>query len=253
MFGSGSDSDIAKDPRHGQEYILPVAQPQFRRIYTLGLFPDNWERVHYPERVKAVGDFTAAGFDPITWKPNYPNPAFLAMTPLDAYWGAKRVMAFTNEDIRAIVEEGQFHDPDTVDYITRVLEQRRDAIGRAWFGEVSPLEQFRIADGRLSFDDLAVQRGFASANRYKFTWFAWLNDQLQEEEVHEVDLSPSESSALPNILSSLAVGSYIGCKIVAERGDRRLVTVYFRYEGANWKLVGISRTTADGVLYSARA
>ena len=43
------------------------------------------------------------------------------MTPLDAYWEAKRVMAFRDEQIRAIVEEGQFQDPRVVDYITKVL------------------------------------------------------------------------------------------------------------------------------------
>jgi hypothetical protein len=27
--------------------------------------------------------FTTAAFDPVAWKPNYPNPAFVEMTPLD--------------------------------------------------------------------------------------------------------------------------------------------------------------------------
>jgi len=238
----GSDSDIPKDPRHGQEYILPVTRAQLQRIPTLGFAADNWEKVHYPRAMKAVGDFTAVGFDSLTWKPNYPNPAFLAMTPLDAYWGAKRVMAFTNEDIRAIIEEGQFHDPESVDYITRVLELRRDAIGRAWFGQVLPLEQFRIADEHLAFDNLAVQHGFAQPGRYKFTWFLWNNDAQREE-----DFATSEGSALPYTLTSVSVGSYIGCRIVGEHDDGRSVTVYFHNEGDNWKLVGISRTTAEGI------
>jgi hypothetical protein len=29
---------------------------------------------------------------PLTWKPDYPNPALLKMTLQDAYWGAKRVI-----------------------------------------------------------------------------------------------------------------------------------------------------------------
>jgi hypothetical protein len=98
---------------------------------TLGLRPSDWETVHYPQQMKAVGDFTAAVFDPLAWKPNYPNPAFVEMTPLDGYWGAKRVMAFRDEQIRAIVEEGRFQDPKVVNYLTKVLESRRDAIGRA--------------------------------------------------------------------------------------------------------------------------
>lgn len=249
----GSDSDIAKDPRHGQEYIIvPVT---WSRMYTLGLRPPDWETVHYPHELKAVGNFTAVAFDPLTWKPNYPNPAFIEMTPLDAYWGAKRVMAFRNEQIRAIVEEGQFQDPRVVDYMTKVLESRRDAIGRAWFSQVLPLEKFRIADDHLAFDDLAVQYGFASASRYRLTWFRWFNDGQRKQ-----DAGSGESSALPNSLKPLDAGSYIGCRIVREPGDQRTVTVYFLHEKDGWKLVGISRNAhesqkqpeAEGHLASAR-
>jgi hypothetical protein len=233
----GSDSDIAKDPRHGQEYIvLPVT---WKRMYTLGLSAPGWETVHYPHEMKAVGNFTADAFDPLTWKANYPNPAFVQMTPLDAYWGAKHVMAFRNEQIRAIVEEGRFQDPRVVDYITKVLESRRDAIGRAWFHQVLPLEGFRIADDRLTFDDLAVRYGFSSPSHYQLNWFVWHNEAKQKE-----DVSTSEPSVLPDTFKSLAAGSYIGCRIALDHADKRSVTIYFRHEGDNWKLVGISRTTA---------
>jgi hypothetical protein len=232
----GSDSDIAKDPRHGQEYIiLPIA---WSRMYTLGLSAPDWETVHYPHDMPAVGNFTAAAFDPLTWKANYPNPAFVQMTSLDGYWEAKHVMAFRDEQIRAIVEEGQFQDPKVVNYITRVLESRRDSIGRAWFRQVLPLEGFRIVDDHLAFDDLAVQYGFSSPSRYQLSWFVWHNDAQQKE-----DGSTPENSLLPDAFKSLAVGSYIGCKIAPEHADKRSVTVYFRHEGDNWKLVGISRAT----------
>jgi hypothetical protein len=231
----GSDSDIAKDPRHGQEYIiLPVT---WSRMYTFGLSAPDWETVHYPREMKAVGNFTATGFDPLTWKANYPNPAFIEMTLLDGYWGAKRVMAFRNEQIRAILDEGRFQDPKVVDYMTKVLESRRDAIGRAWFSHVLPLEDFRISDSRLVFDDLAVQYGFSPTRQYRFDWFRWLNEAQRKE-----DVPASDNSALPNTLKSVAVGSYIGCRITLDRAAEPAVTVYFRDEGNNWKLVGISRT-----------
>jgi hypothetical protein len=233
----GSDSDIAKDPRHGQEYIiLPM---KWSRMYALGLHPADWETVHYPKEMPAVGNFTATAFDPVTWKANYPNPAFVQMTPLDAYWEAKRVMAFRDEQIRAIIEEGQFHDPKVVDYITKVLESRRDAIGRAWFKPVLPLEGFRIADDRLAFDDLGVKYGFSSPGHYQLNWFIWHNDAERKE-----DVSTPENSALPDTFKSLAAGSYIGCRIALDHADKRSVTIYFRHEGDNWKLVGITRTTA---------
>jgi hypothetical protein len=232
----GSDSDIEKDPRHGQEYIvLPMT---LSRTYTLGLHPADWETVHYPHELKAVGNFTADAFDPFTWKANYPNPAFVQMTPLDAYWGAKHVMAFRDEQIRAIVEEGKFSDPRVVDYITKTLESRRDAIGRAWFQQVLPLEGFRIENDRLVFDDLAVQYGFSTTRHYQLSWFVWHNDTQKKE-----DVSGSEGSALSGTFQSLAAGSYIGCRIALDHADKRSVTIYFRHEGDIWKLVGISRTT----------
>jgi hypothetical protein len=237
----GSDSDIEKDPRHGQEYIvLPVT---WSRAYTLGLHPADWETVHYPHEMKAVGNFTAVDFDPLTWKANYPNPAFVQMTPLDAYWGAKRVMAFRNEQIRAIVEEGRFQDPKVVDYLTQVLESRRDAIGHAWFSQVLPLETFRIVDDHLVFDDLAAQYGFSSPGvsspaQYQFNWFVWHNDAQKKE-----DVPGSQNSVLPDSIKSVSDGSYIGCRITPAHPDKRSVTIYFRHEGDNWKLIAISRTT----------
>jgi hypothetical protein len=83
----GSDSDIAKDPRHGQEFWLPTSREQTHRALTLGFVPTAWETAKYPHHLPAAGNFTATGFDPLTWKPNYPNSAFLEMTPQDAYWG----------------------------------------------------------------------------------------------------------------------------------------------------------------------
>jgi hypothetical protein len=167
-------------------------------MYRLGLFAPDWETVHYPKEMKAVGNFTAAAFDPLAWKANCPDPAFVQMTPLDGYWGAKRVMSFRDDRICAIVEEGRFQDPKAVDYITRALESRRDAIGRAWFRQVLPLEGFRIVDGRLTLDDLAVQYGFSSPSRYHLSWFVWHN------EVQKKKTPPRRKTLCCQIRSSLS-------------------------------------------------
>lgn len=55
------------------------------------------------------------------------------------------------------------------------------------------------------------------------------------------DVSTSGNSELPNPFKSLAVGSYIGCRIALEHADKRSVTIYFRHESDKWKLVGIWR------------
>ena len=53
----GSDSDIAKDPRHGQEFWLPTSREQTNRALTLGFVPTSWEAVKYPHHLPAVGNF----------------------------------------------------------------------------------------------------------------------------------------------------------------------------------------------------
>ena len=50
----------------------------------------------------------------------------------DAFWAARRVMAFTDDQIRAIVKTGQFTDAAAEQHLADVLIKRRDAIGRAY-------------------------------------------------------------------------------------------------------------------------
>ena len=114
----------------------------------------------------AIGRFESKAFQPEAWIPNYPNPAFDQRTPEDEYWAAKIVMAFSDDDIRAIVETAKYSDPAAADYMVNTLKERRDKIGRAFFGKVLPLEDFRITNGTLEFRDLAVVHGLV------FTWFA---------------------------------------------------------------------------------
>jgi hypothetical protein len=232
----GSDSDIAKDPRHGAEYFLPATHEQWQRAYTLGLKPAAWETVHYPHKLKSIGNFTSEAFNPLLWKPNYPNQAFLAITPEDGYWGAKRVMAFTSENIRSLVEEAQFTNPAATDYMAKVLEARREAIGRAWFARVLPLEQFAIADGRIGYKDLNVVYGLGSAQTYTHEWFNWDNERQQEQVV-----TTTTGDSLPDGLK----GPYIGCRLSYAAKDERSTTAYFHREGESWKLVGIKRTARN--------
>ena len=234
----GSDSDIAKDPRHGQEFWLPTSREQTNRALTLGFVPASWETVKYPHHLPAVGNFTATAFDPLTWKPNYPNPAFLEMTPQDAYWGAKRVMFFSNEDIHAIVEEGQFSNPAVTDYITKVLIARRDLIGKAWFSRVAPLEDFAVVEGRLHYADLGQKYGVIPAADYSYSWFSF--DDKSGKKIAAADGS---TNAVPSTLAPLVDGNFIGCTLTDAKEPRRSVTVIFRKQDNQWTPLGIERTS----------
>src|SRR5581483_7879746 len=138
-------------------------------MLTFGLDVPRWERAKYPG-FKGVGRFDSWSFDPLSWKPNYPNPAFLLMDSADAFWAAKQVAAFTDAEIRALVETGEYSDPRAAEWIARSLIERRDKIAGAWFSTVLPVDKFRILDGKLVFDDLDAARDIGKRCEYEVRW-----------------------------------------------------------------------------------
>jgi hypothetical protein len=160
------------------------------------------------------------------------------MTPQDAYWGAKRVMSFSNEDIRAIVEQGRFSNPAAADYITKVLVARRDLIGKAWFSRVAPLEDFAIADGRLRYTDLGQKYGLLSASVYSYSWFSFDNQSSRK-----TPTADGSSATVPVALASSSEGSFVGCTLTDTKEPHRTVTLVFKRNGDQWRLVGIDRTS----------
>lgn len=223
-FGSilGSDSDMPKDARFGHGYILPTGHEALKKMGQLGLAPEPWETAHYPKQ-PAIGRLDSATFDPLTWVPNYPNPAFLQMQPGDAYWAAKRVMAFSDADIRAIVETGRYSDPSVVDYLTRVLAARRDRIGQAYLTKVLALEHFSVEGGELKFDDLAVKFGFAPSRRYHVVWFNFDN---------------ATGELAPVAGWKDATSQIVAARVTAAGDESKSVTVYLRRGG---EVAGIER------------
>ena len=147
----GSDSDRAKDARFGHEYIFPEPAKALKAIAGLGLYSPAWERVKYPT-AKAVGRFEPEFFDPEKWKSNYPNPAFLSRQPDDEYWAAKQVMAFTDEDIRAIVETGQYSDPKAAEYVAGKME----TFGLEAAGTDGYLQQVKFETRQLIDDQSSI-------------------------------------------------------------------------------------------------
>ncbi len=96
-FGStlGSGTVFAQKPRAGNEYLWEPG-PTFKSLFSLGLWVRPWIRVDYPD-YPSIGNFEADFFQPEKWKPEYPNPAFDNMTDEDAFWAAKIVMAFSDD------------------------------------------------------------------------------------------------------------------------------------------------------------
>ncbi|MBI1940606.1 MAG: hypothetical protein HYS33_03760 [Acidobacteria bacterium] len=233
-FGStlGSASDGPNSPHSGQ-YLFAWG-PAAGQFLSLGLYVPRWARARYP-KFPAVGRFEYATFDPETWVPEYRNPAFANRLPDDAFWAAKQVMAFTDEEIRALVKTGQYSDQRAEDWLVRCLIERRNKIGRAFFTKVLPLDRFAVRDGKLAFQDLAVRHGLIASRQYTVQWSRFNNDTEQKTSL------PGETTlALPGELRSASAGEYFAADITS--GDpKKTVTVYLRRKPDRVEVVGIDR------------
>jgi hypothetical protein len=230
-FGAilGSDSDMPKNPRFGHEFIIPPGHTVGTAIVAFGLDVKPWETARFPH-IPAVGNIEAATFVPEQWHSNYPNPAFLSAQPGDRFWAAKQIMAFTEQDIRALVETGQFSDPQAVDYLTRVLVERRDKIGRAYLSKGLALDGFKVQNGRLQFEDLAAKYGVAARRARQIAWSRYDNETGRSQ-----PLTGASDFTLPRART----GEYYRASI-SSGGDR--IDLYVRAAASGFEVVGIQRS-----------
>jgi hypothetical protein len=163
------DRHIARD---GVEHSLDLNMMK-RRLFSFGLYRAYWQKNPTPETPPALGYYSLDNYDPGDWRPNLPNAAFGSATPADAYWGAKLVMSFTDQQLAGAVDAAQYSDPANARQLLEVLRQRRDATGRYWFAQVSPIENVAIEDGVLTFDDNWIDTfGGTGEYRWEFDWDA---------------------------------------------------------------------------------
>jgi hypothetical protein len=157
-------------PLKGHVYTLVDFKDIFLNIFTLGLYVHPWERTEYPS-IRGIGSLEADTYNPGSWKPSNPSPALMNSTNLDGYWGAKIVMSFTDQHIKAIVKEAKFSDPRAEEYMIQTLIQRRDKTGRHWYNKANPLDRFRFAERNvLRFDDMAVIGRLEKTEDTKYKW-----------------------------------------------------------------------------------
>lgn len=233
-FGSalGSDAIAPKDPRLGHEYFIDF-RPGLRNLLGFGFYVPKYARVDF-HTVPAVGKFEAEAFEPDKWKPNYPNAAFICRLPGDEYWGTRKLLAFTDQDIRNVVRTARYSDPQAEDQMARILIERRNKIGQAFLKKVLPLENVRIANEQIEFEDLAAVLGYREPTPCTITWHSFDNSagKLQESAVAEGRALPAEIAALPS-------GSYAAA-IIRSNTLNQSVTVYFR-RTESWEPVGLER------------
>ncbi len=247
-FGStmGSGSTVAQVPRAGNEYIVEW-KPAIRTALTLGLWVRPWVKVNYPEVAPSVGRFESVFFDPVLWRPEYPNPAFDNLRTDDAFWAADLIARFSDETIRAIVAKARYSDARASAYIADTLIERRDKIVRAWLTAVNPvLEPVLTSGGALTFRNAAVDRGVASApTGYRLTWSRFDNATGNRVGAAMEDRITESKALAPSAIRAGGPGDLVSLEIRADHPGfpawREPVRAYFRRTVTGWQTVGLDR------------
>src|SRR5262245_61175729 len=225
-----------------------------KRLASFGFALSPWQTVHYTE-APAIGKFEGERFDPRTWRPQTPTTAYMELRDDDAFWAARRVGAFTDEMIRAIVHTGAFSDATAEKALADIVIQRRDKILRTYLPAVIPIVSPRLdASGRLTFDNAAVVAGVAQAPAtYRASWFEFDNATGNTRPLSATSSTTTTIEA-PSGLPT-AVGRFVAVDIAAEATEyqtwRRPVRAYFRRDVNEWKLVGLERIPDDRPSQSA--
>jgi hypothetical protein len=137
----------------------------FASLATVGLVPHRWEdarwqrrRAELVEQYPELGGFSGEHFELRKWSPIIDVPPFVRQTARDRYWGAKRVAAFSAEELRGAIAAARYR-PAAAEYLFEALWQRRERIARDAFSAVSPLDHFHRSPAELCFTDWWVRAG----------------------------------------------------------------------------------------------
>ena len=215
--------------------------PSRKRLFTLGFGLSPWQTVDYVE-YPSIGKFEGKVFDPRTWRPQTPTTAYMELRDDDAFWAARRIAAFTDDMIRAVVHTGQFSNPDAEKHLADVLIQRREKIKRIYLTEVNPIVNPRLDAQGLTFENAAVAGGVAQGPvGYRASWMLFDNATGATKPLSETK-SATTTIAPPVGLPS---SGFIAVDIAADSDTfptwKQPVRAFFRQDSGSWKLVGFER------------
>ena len=223
----GSASEEPNSPRGGNQYLYDPAR-MFGQIFSLGLYAPRWYRYDYAD-YPSVGRFEYEIYKPDRWKPEYRNPAFTNRLPDDTFWAAKKVTAFSNEAIVALVDSARYSDQAAAGWLVECLKQRRDRVGREYFSRVLPLDGFKVEGGRLVFEHLAEKLGYWEAPEIRIEWSEFNNATGARTALSSTGARAPASEA--EFLRATLQG----------RDEAKTVTVYLRKTASGREVVGLER------------
>ena len=245
-FGSTLGSAAIK-PREFDEGYMYIVEPRslLTNALSFGFHIRPFERIRYRD-LPSVGNFSADHFDPDRWKPRVPNPAFLRARSDDLFWGARRVMAVTDEMIGAAVASASYSDERATSHITETLIARRDRIGRAWLTGVNPIVEPAFDGGLLTFRNAAVDAGAAAPpSGYQATWFSFDNATGETSRLGETAAADARIESPEAVAKTTA--PFLRVDVATAEGAHESwavpVRMYFKRNGDRdgWRLVGFER------------
>jgi hypothetical protein len=244
-FGStlGSDTAFPNGNDVGYAHQIDFGEAG-KSLLSFGLYQPHWRsqenRVHFT----SIGNFTADKFKPHQWKSNFPIEAFQYMTDRDAYWAAKIVASFTDEQIRAAVATGELSDPGAAEYLTQQLIQRRDAVAREYFNRRAGLDKLQlrpVANGwMLNFADLRMP--FARGNDEIIYEYQLLAVESPSRVLASGNLNNSQLTFATDLLQQIAAsGSSEKDRGVAHlklkrKGEKKEMSAWLFFDQANNQL-----------------
>jgi hypothetical protein len=242
-FGAGANGPHEFD--EGWESLLDTPQV-LARLVTFGLYMRPWQRVRYME-LPSIGRFEGDRFDPRTWSPRVPPAAFRHARADDEFWAARRVMAFSDAMIRAVVHTGGYSDARAEQLLGDVLIKRRDAIGRAYLPAITPLADFAFDPARgLTFVNVAQAAGVAAAPAagYRVQWLRLDNVTGATTPIGAEAAAAPAGTAAPATWPE-GPDAVLTARVWADDPRypawRAPVDASFMRAGAGWRLVGVDR------------
>jgi hypothetical protein len=242
----GSGSIHPRQYWEGFEYLVEHSGHIGKDIVTFGATVEPYRTAKFCE-APSIGRMLADNkeWNPDKWYPRAPNAAFLRARLDDKFWAARRVVAFTEEMIRAGIQSGQFNDPEAENFLVQALVERRDAIGRTYLTAINPIIDPKLSnDGMLTFENAAVQGGYAqSPGQYQAIWYRFDNNTRGAVRI-DGTAGTAQGVQAPAGLPQEA-GAFIKVEISANSAEYETwklpVHAYFKRGDSGWQLVGFER------------
>jgi hypothetical protein len=161
----------------------------------------------------------------------------------DAFWAARRVVAFTDDQIRAAVRAGKYSDAAAAQHLAAVIGKRRDKIGQIYLTAINPIVNPRLdSGGTLTFENAAASYADAPTG-YRAVWSRFDNATGSTSRIAETK-SATTTMAGPRDLPT-GPDSFVEIDISADSAGhptwQEPIHTYFRRTADGWKLVGLER------------